>query len=59
MVALTSNPYIPWDPSIFLDGILSIRDSIGIAFGTGFYAFAWVFGILLAIKIVRDIMKNI
>ena len=54
-VALTSNPYIPWDPQVFLGEIWGLLGSMGNVINIGFKIMIPLFGILVVVKIVSSI----
>lgn len=47
MELLSSNPYIPWSPDMFMKAVNNLRQTIGVAFDVGFWIFIIIFGIIL------------
>ena len=55
LLSVGYNPYIPWDTSLFEEGIAILRSNFGSAINIGFWIFLGISGIYLMIKLVSSI----
>lgn len=50
-------PMIPWDPNMFYDAIINLRQNLGTAINIGLWIFITIFGVRFVVSLITGLGK--